>query len=164
MVGLLEKKQPIEQEPIEQAPTEQESGGDSQDSYERVIHAAMKIIYSDEASETLIKMLKSQSKNPGAALAMVAHQIIAQLDEKMGGAMEEDIIVPASEEILVLVMELAEAAKLFPIDENVQRQAEDELVRLLSETYGPPDEEYMASYSEDEIDQAVRPRGVVDDG
>lgn len=160
MVGLLAKQaeQPVEQ-PVEQAePMEQ------QDSYERVVLAAMKIIHSEEASEPLLKMLQSQAQNPGRGLAMVAHQVIVQIDEKSGGTIEEDLIVPASEEILVLVMEFAEAANVFPIDEQVQRQAEDELVRLLSETYGPPTEEDMVSYSEEEIDQAVRPRGVVDDG
>ena len=81
---------------------------EEQDAYDKVIMAAMKVLFeNEETNNTIIKQLKAGAKTPAKALADVATMLIVQLDQQSGGKIPETVILPASGEILEQVSDLA---------------------------------------------------------
>jgi hypothetical protein len=117
-------------------PAMNDQGGGEQDAYSKTVIAGMKILYSPETSDGIVKMLQAGADDPAKALANTVSTIITQLDEKAKGAIPEGVILPASAELLGLTAELADKAGAFTADKNTITQAMQNLVKNLGDHYG----------------------------
>lgn len=106
-----------------------------QAAYEKVVMAAMKVIYSDESHQKIMQMIQGGSR-PDQALADVTTAIMLELDKQSGGKIPEVVIMPASMEVLGMLGELAEKAGLFDGNENTLTAAAQQVVLKLLEEYG----------------------------
>ena len=114
-----------------QQPTDKE-----QENYKKVVLAGLKILYSDETHQGVMKLLQSAAdEGPAVAIASVAAMVITQLDDKAGGKIPEDVILPAAAEILTEVARLASAAGVFEVDESVIKEAMTQLTQVLAMKY-----------------------------
>lgn len=109
---------------------------EEQDAYDRVVSAGMHILYDDQTHDGVMKMLQAGEKNPAQAMANVVTMMVTQLDEKSGGKIPEDIILPVTEEFLPMVAELADKAKIFTPDDRTMNLAMQQTVQMLGEQYG----------------------------
>jgi excinuclease UvrABC nuclease subunit len=135
--------------PEQQAPTEE---GSSQDDYEKTVAAALSVL--TESSDQVVQMLQQQ-EDPATALGETTALLIANIDEQSGGQIPEDVILPAAEEVLGNISELAEQAQVFEITEEVVQKAGDILELELAEIYGVDPEEAQA-YAEENIPEEER--------
>lgn len=160
--GEPEDAEPVEGEggpaPTQEQPAQKPQGKPSpdgeinatpeeQEAYDKVILAASEVMYGDMNPE-IMKMLELEKNDPPKAIARVATTIIVQLDEKSGGTIQEQLIFPAAAEIAEMTAELADAKKVFPVDENVIQAAGQEMIVMIADEYGVPMEEieaFMAS-------------------
>lgn len=133
----IQAQEPVAPEP-EEATAETPEGDDytpeEQDAIDRVVTAAGQVIYKDDKSHgSIMNMLKSGKDDPAQTLAQVTATIILQLDEKAGGNIPEEVILPASLEILTLVAELAEKSGAFTAGEDVQGQAVGGMLQIFQD-------------------------------
>jgi len=129
-----------------------------QEAYNRVVMAGMKMIFENEQSQQgLIGMLKTPGAAAAEKLANASFMIITQLDEKSGGQIPEDVVLPASVEILEHMSELADSVKAFPVDPAVMNHAGQLLIVRMGEEYGvePEDLEELMSSIDPQTMQAV---------
>lgn len=130
------------QEPADFEPTNNQGGTEEvtpelQEAYDRTVMGGMAVLFDDPMHDSVIKMLNSGADNPAKTLADVTAMIILQLDEKSGGEIPEDVILPAAEEILSQAAELAGNAKIFEVNDQVISVASEELVTQLAAHYDP---------------------------
>lgn len=132
------KPQPNGMQPAQSAPPDDQGGEqaspEEQAAYEKFVLAAGKVLYSQGTHESIMKML--QQGDPAEAMAQAVTLIVTQLDKKSGGKVPDSIILPAAAEILGLVAELAEKAKLFTADDRLLARAAQIMVLHLAEQYG----------------------------
>lgn len=131
-----------------------------QEDYDRTVNAALGVIYEDSMHKNIMQMLSSGKESPAKTLANVTAMIIQSLDEKSGGQIPETVILPAAEEILGEIAELAHKAKVFSVDESILSEAEDETSMQLMQVYDPQGEgaeEFLNSVDKGEVEK-VRQR------
>jgi len=156
-----ERQQAIEQPASRQQGAETEGSVQAtaaeQKNYEKVILAATKAIYDESTHDGIMQML--QGGEPAESLAKVTTTIMLELDRKSGGKIPEDVILPASAEVLELVAELAQESGTFPVDEAVTGKAMQMVVMELAEQYGINPEELndvVNSISKEELGPMVQ--------
>lgn len=125
-------------EPGQEAPAEQ--GGDQptqqeQDSYDRVVLASMRVLYSDQTHQQVMGMLKSGGQ-PDEAIANTVSMILLELDKKSGGKIPQEVILPAAAELVQLVAELGDKAGVFKTDERTLALAMQRTIAVVGEKYG----------------------------
>lgn len=155
MAGLLEQaipaKKPQEKEPVTPAAKpmpaergakpvagEQEQGGETptaqeQETFDRIAYAAKIALYDEGTHEDFMAMLKQGE--PAQALAQTAGTLFQQIDQKSGGKIPEDMILPAAEQVLDLVIEMAEKTGTMQIDETMAAKALQQMVLVLAQAY-----------------------------
>lgn len=102
---------------------------------ERVVLAAMKIMYEEKSSDGVVGMLRSGE--PAQALAGTALFVLKTLNGKAGGRIPPPALVSASSSIVDLLAELAQAAKVQLADEQVE-QAKTLVAQRLQGKAGQP--------------------------
>ena len=107
----------------------------SQTAYDQVVSAAMKVLYDDKMTEQIVAMLKAGADKPEAILAQVVVMIVTELDRKANGQIPKNVIVPASEEIIALVAELAEKSGAFTADPKMIERALAQAMQMFKEHY-----------------------------
>ncbi len=131
----------VEAEKIAADPMAEEQGTkDEQASYEKVVLAASEVLYDEKSSRGVTQMLQSGG-DPATAMAQVTVMIMVQLDEKSGGTIPEEVILPAAVEVLELVAELATSQKIFEVDEATLNRAAQQMVMSMADEYGVEEEE-----------------------
>lgn len=148
----------------QETPTEETNVSvESQDAYDRVVMAGMKVLFEDEkANSSIVERLKSDDKNPAKSLADTTAMLIIQLDKQSGGKIPEDVILPAAIELLEQTSELADSLGIFPVDEAVMNHAAQLMVVSLGEEYGVSPEDVQAlmeSTSTEELQQVEVQQG-----
>lgn|SRR3990167_8794802 len=144
MKGIIQSGMAPEQEQAAAAPTEaaaNEEGESTQDDYDRVVMAASEVLHDDQTNPGIMKILEDGKDDPATTMASIATMVITQLDEQSGGSIPEDVILPATEDILPMVAELASAAKIFTPDERTMNLAMQKTVGSLGEHYGVAEED-----------------------
>lgn len=140
MKGLISQNMQTEKAaPEQEAPAQGGEGSVTeaeQQEYEQVVLAATEVLHDDQTNPGIMNMLKAQQDDPAAAMSDVVTTVMLQLDEQSGGQIPEDVILPASEEVLVMVAELAHAAKLFTPDQRSLNLAMQQTITKLGEHYG----------------------------
>lgn len=137
--GAADTGSAADQSPANAQGNDQQGGNQAspqdQEAYTRVVLAASKIIYDDASHQQIMQALQGGAQ-PAEALANVASSIMIEMDKKSGGKIPEDVIVPATMEILDELGMLADKAGLFPVDEQVMAAAAQQTVLKLSQQYG----------------------------
>jgi len=119
------------------APMGGEANSESQDVYDRVVIAGMKILFEDETTQAnIIERLKADAENPAKTLADTVSMLMIQLDQQANGAIPEDVIIPAAVELLEQTADLAESLDIVPIDDAVTNHAAQLMMVSLAEEYG----------------------------
>lgn len=152
MAGLISQVQqevPEEPsvEPVEPVEPEGESASDEeQEWYDAVQKAGAEILFNnDEASKSVLSMLNP--KQPAMSCGNAAAEVILQIDRGMDGRIPESVILPASEEILDHVIDIAEAAKILTRSTEIETEAAQAMVARLADEYGIDKEDFAAAQS-----------------
>ncbi len=130
-------------------PTEGPSEGEGtatpeeQESYEKVVLAAMQILYKD-GKENIMKQIKNGAGQPGQTIGKIAANLVIQIDNAANGDIPEVVIIPAAAEILELVAEFAEEAGGIKVTDNVIGRALQQMIQTVAEKYGVEPEEVQA--------------------
>lgn len=112
---------------------EQESDVDENDpSFQEALGLAMESLYSNEAAMDVSQQLKS-AQNLTDALASVAYDITAVIDERTNGDVPDELLVPLAMKVLEEVVEIAEASGLKPTPEDVALAFKQMILRFLQE-------------------------------
>ncbi len=124
-----------EQEAIAADPLAEEQGTEAEQvNYEKIVLAASEILYDEKSSRGVTKMLKA-GDDPARSIANVTVMIMTQLDEKSGGTIPEEVILPAATEVVELVAELGVAQKIFEVDEAMVNRAAQLMVVSMADEY-----------------------------
>jgi hypothetical protein len=122
-------------------PGMEEVSADEQVAYEKVVLAGMRILYGDSTRERVLKSIEAQADMPAQAMGTVITMIMVQMDEKSGGMIPEEVILPAAAELLEHLGELVDAAKVATVDQDVLGQAAQFMLMGMAEQYDfDPDE------------------------
>lgn len=113
---------------------------EEQQAYDEVVLAGLRVLYTkgekgEEGTHEHVMGMINSGSDPATTLARITALIIKDLDQQMGNAIPETVILPASMEIMDAVAEMAEAAGAFTIDADTAEVALDILVTDLGEAY-----------------------------
>lgn len=116
-----------------QAPAQggQQADPKSQDAYDKIVTAGLKILYDDATHQQIVAMLKSEA-NPVDKLVHAVMILIEGINDASKDMMPKQVVPAASLELLMLVAELA--SKLKVIDEKdtqTLQAARDKLLQQL---------------------------------
>ena len=127
---------------------DQEVSPQEQEQYERIVGAASKILYDEKMSNQIVEALKGAGGDPSGVIANLAGSVIDELGKQAKGKLPVDLILPATNEILELIGEIAESANLFQYDEAMHAKASQKAIEMIAPRFGASDEdiqEFMGS-------------------
>ena len=110
--------------------------------------AAMKIIYDKNTSKQLVEMMKAGADNPAQVVAQAASVVLGQMQEKVQG-IEPKLVYTVTPAVVVFLMELAGAAKIFTPDMKIAQAA----IQMVGEQASGPQQE--------QAQPAAPPQGMV---
>ena len=119
---------------------------------DRVVLAAQKILYEEGSGDQMINQITQG--DPIQAIANTTVTLVTSIDDKLGGQIPEDDILPAAVRIMENVAELRSQATGEELTEDIQKQAVFTMIGQLSEEYGVTPEqaqEFAGSFSEEEV-------------
>lgn len=134
MVGLIDKQmgaQPGAKEAAKPLDQEDESTNqpvDGQYTYDRVIAAAGRILYSEQGTQAALDTLKQSAQSPAAGIAAVVTSVMRTIMDKAQGSLPAEVILQALEEVTELVAELGQESKTIQVDDQLLQQAATEVV------------------------------------
>lgn len=175
MVGIIKSQmqaQGQQEAPAEEGGARVPSGGqqgasavgdeqatpEEQQAYDKVVLAALQFIHDEKTHPAVVKSLKDLAADPAAAIGTTAFNILIALDEKSGGQIPGEVLVPAALEIMNEVAELARAMKLFQVDEALLAKGVQNMVALAIErgVISPEDVEALMGEMAPEEVEALR--------
>lgn len=133
--GAMPPEQPPAGAPMPEQPPAQggASGGlppdQAEETYKRLGQAAMKTIYTKPESEEIVKMLEAGKDNPPQAVAQAAMAVIARLQANIKG-IDPKLAFAVAAPIVVFLLEMAGAAKIFETDIDMIHDSLEELSKL----------------------------------
>ena len=92
-----------------------------------------------------------------AAIAQTTASLITGIDDKLGGNIPEEDILPAAMRVLERVIELRDTATGQPTTEQETQQAMATMIKTLAQEYGVTQEQaqaFVAEYDQADIDSA----------
>ena len=164
-IGQAEEERPAQEEAEqlsseylseEEPATEQE-----QESFDRVVTAAMDVMHDESTAPDILKMLEAGKDQPGRAVAQLGVMVFMQLDDQSGGNIPEEVIVQSIEQIMSMAAEMGEEAGFFTFDEQAQKNASESMWQLLTQA-GYIDEEEAAQLAQSaspEQQQEIQTKG-----
>ena len=109
---------------------------EEQEAFEKTSLAAMDLIHNEKTRDTYLELLQRGAQTPAKTLGTNAANIVAQLDEKSGNSLPEDIIPHVAGDVVTMLGELADASGAFPVDDNVIGEAGHHMIQRIGELYG----------------------------
>ncbi len=116
---------------------------------------ALFIFYDKATHEQLMSMIQDGDEAGGAAV--VAATLIESIDEKSGGNMPDDVILPAAIEVMADIMDYLEQRRNAPFSDKEHAGAMAALMKKLADDYGTTPEqmkEALQGLNQGELDQA----------
>lgn len=98
---------------------------------DRIIVAAMKMLHTPQMTAQFIRMMKVV-KDPATALAQATIFAMKTLYDQAKG-IPPTAIMPAVQQILMMLGEIADAAKLFPVDKETLQRAFQMIVQRIQQ-------------------------------
>ena len=92
------------------------------ETYRRLVLAAMKVIYAKEVTDNLVEMMRAGAENPAEGVAQAASAVLSQLVERVKG-LDPKAVYAVTPPVVIFLMELAGAAKLFKETPEIMQQA-----------------------------------------
>jgi hypothetical protein len=133
MPGIINQVRPQAQTQPAAQPAQ---GQPDQQSVERVVVAAVKLIHDPKIAPQLVQLMRAAG-DPVKALVDATMLVMKQLWEKSKRSIPGDVLGAAAAQVLKLIGELAQAAKLFQVTpELLQQAAQAGLERLKAEHGG----------------------------
>lgn len=112
---------------------------EQEEGYERFTLAAQKALYEDGMAEDIgVRMQKAA--NAATEMANVAYELVAAIDERSGGMLDDEMLAPVALDILGMVAEIARAAEVKVTGADVATAAKTMISRYLQEN-GASEEE-----------------------
>ena len=145
---------------------ESEASPEEQQAYDQVILSAGKVLYEDETYPQVEKMLQS-APSPAEGISAVSVMVLNGLDEKSGGKLPDEVLLPALGGIVELVAELADAKQIFPVDEAVMNRAGQIAFSEIMSDFDITDEEvkmFMDSKDPAQVEQMGRQQVAYQEG
>lgn len=154
---------PVQQDLGPQQGGEEGVTAEEQERYSNIVDAGMTVLFKNpESRDAIVQMLKDRKENPGEALAETAMTLLKQMDGQaqasQGDNLPEEMILPVAEELIEQIGEIANAAGIFPVDQNVYGQAAQHFVILAADEYGmePADAEDLLGTVDEAAQESIR--------
>lgn len=129
-----------------------------QEAVDTAMTAVGTLLFEDEASHTkIMEQLKLMKDNPAKAIAEVAVALTVQVDQASRGTIPRTCIVEIGKQTTEQVGQLANDAKVFPVDQNVLQKAGIAMLGTLADRYDvAPEEvsEFMSRFTPQEREEA----------
>ncbi len=140
-MGLINEQMQGQQpaQPADDAPMPDDTGADdagNSEAYDAAIQYAMTALYKQGGAKQLAAALRSAGDNPAQAMADAAYQMMQIIDEKTGGDIPDEELVPLATEVLTEVAEVGEAAGLQIDGATIAEAMKAMLVRFVREQGG----------------------------
>lgn len=139
--------------PADTKPAAREVDPKVADAYQRMVLAAMKVVYEPTIAPKLIEMMRG-GEQPAAGLARAAGLVAGQLQEKAKNA-PQGVIQTVIPVIVAFLMELADAAGLFKMDQKLMQQAIALAMRQGGGAAPAPQQQAPAASGPGLVDQAM---------
>jgi len=138
MAGLVTQATTPEAAPA----TGEAASADEQEAYDSALKMAGEMLYGDDTSSDKFMGMLSEGE-PVQAVAGIVTFIIDAIEDVFQGQLPEAVIVPASDEITDMVLEMAEQAGVIPeVTEDIAVQVKGAVMQSLVETYGADPEAF----------------------
>ncbi len=135
MAGLLTQAQQAAPQMGAQPAEGDAPSPEEQEWYDGVQKAAGEILFKNEKSSAQVVQMIDPN-NPAESAGIAAAMVLIQVDRGMDGEIPETVILPAAEEILDHVLDIAEAAKALERSPELEEEAARAMVERLTEEYG----------------------------
>lgn len=135
MAGLIQNEMGAAPEQMAQMGMGEMEGDEADESdpkFQEALALAMESLYSNEAAMDVSQQLKSAG-NLTDALAAVAYDMTAVIDERTNGEVPDELLVPLAMKVLEEVVEIAQASGLDPQPEDVALAFKQMILRFLQE-------------------------------
>ncbi len=114
------------------APAEQEA-------YDSAMKMASEIIYvNDASSDKIVEMLGSSK--PSEAIRNIVDLVMGKIEEAFNGELPETVVMPVADELTDVIIDLGHESGAFQLDEDQAVQAKGEVVQMLINEYGAPEQ------------------------
>jgi hypothetical protein len=131
--------------------------GNASSEEEQVMEAALEevgnLIYSDDNANNALMNGISQASNPVEMIGINAAQIIEVVDRKMD--LPDDFLLPLVEPVVVMLVEMADAAGILVTDDAVIEQALTEGAAQLAQAYEIDPQDLQQFAGDPELSQAI---------
>ncbi len=159
MAGIIEQAaggqapgQPPEQPPVDRdalgttaegVPGAEEPTGEEQDAYDRIMAAAMTILYDDQTHQGIVQQMALRPDEPELAMAEAVIMVLTQIDERSNGTAPVEWLFVAVGEVAEQITDIAAAAGVFsePIDEAMANRVAQEAMAQMGAEYDIDPEE-----------------------
>lgn len=124
MTGLMGAAGPQQEMPAaeQDAGAPQDAGTQQGEAVQKLVLAGMKTIYEEGVTEELVQMMKSG--NPAQGLANATLTVMRELTGKAQGEVPPEMLYVAGKEIMRMIAEIGEAAKVFKSSPQLLQQSE----------------------------------------
>jgi hypothetical protein len=129
----MDQQQEMQQQGAAQAAPEQAPA--DANPLQRVIFAAMKVIYTKQTSDGVVKMLRSGE--PATAIAQTCLFVMKALFDESKATIPKEVMIPAALSVIELLAEIAQAVAV-EVDEAAIEKAKAIVQQTLAKTFGAP--------------------------
>ena len=123
---------------------------DEQKAYEEFVLKGMEYLYEPDKFTQLRHMMQNQSgqqKSSEEVIGSSAAQLVQRVDEELGGATPEDVLIPAGNELIELMVELADNKQILRVNQKTPTRASEIMTTELMQKYDI-DQENLSGLSE----------------
>jgi len=128
---------------------------EEREAYDAAMRMVSDTIYSDDTSNNAV-MTQLENGEPIEAIADVTLFIIDLVEQAFNGAVPESIVVPVSDQISDMLLELMEAKGMIKLDQTIYSRTKAAVMNSLMDAYGVEDadmEELLQGVSAEEATQ-----------
>lgn len=141
------------------APGEEQPTAEEQSEYDQVEAVAHTALFKDKKSrDAVIEQLKAGKDDPAKALADTAMTLLKAMDAESNGTLPEITLLPIGKEIMEQAGEIADAAGIFTVDQNVFGKAGQHFMMLAAQEYGmtPEDAKEIMAGVDEQTQQSMK--------
>lgn len=169
-MGLINDSAPVDQQqPAPQQGATPQPGGEpeippapglqgaDQQAYERVVMAAMKVIYDPTSGKQILDMLRNAA-SPAEGLAEATYTMMQEFLQISKNTMPKQVIVPAGKEIMQLIAEMAVNAGIAEGPQVIQQAQQIIMKKMMAQANMTPEQaQQLAQQRKGQAPQQYQP-------